>query len=269
VPGRQVADEDAETLAFEAFGVRIGVEVEGSGLIDRVRQILPPGSRPCRPEGIDPILTLRAEASPSTWKVSRRGEALASELPPESALELLERELRTLVALDAPEHVFVHAGVVGHRGAAIVIPGSSLSGKSTLTAELVRAGGEYYSDEYAPLDASGLVHPFPKPLSIRNERFVQVDHHVDALGGVAGEDALPVGLVAITHYESGADWHPRRLSSGEGALAVLSHTVPAQSRPAQALETIGRALEGALILEGVRGEADTLAPSLLAELERA
>ena len=43
-------------------------------------------------------------------------------------------------------------------------------------AALVRAGAEYYSDEFAPLDAGGLVHPFAKPLSIRNERFVQVDH---------------------------------------------------------------------------------------------
>ena len=162
-----------------------------------------------------------------------------------------------------------HAGVVGHQGAAIVMPGSSHAGKTSLVAALVRAGAEYYSDEYAPLDTVGLVHPFAKPLSIRNEQYIQVDHHVDSLGGVAGEKPLPVRAVVVTSYESGGWWRPRRLSSGEAVLALLAHTVPAQGRPAQALQTISRALERATVIEGARGEADAIAPLLLDELERA
>ena len=158
----------------------------------------------------------------------------------------------------------MHAGVVGHRGAAILIPGSSHAGKTSLVAALVRAGADYYSDEFAPLDAAGLVHPFAKPLSIRNEQYVQVDHHVAALGGVAGDEPLPVGAVVMTTYEAGRGWRPRRLSSGEAVLALLSHTVPAQSRPTEALRTISRSLERATVIEGARGEADTVAPLLLA-----
>ena len=51
-------------------------------------------------------------------------------------------------------------------------------------------------------------------------------------------------------------------------LALLAHTVPAQSRPTQAVRTITRSLEHATVIESTRGEADTVVPLLL-ELARA
>lgn len=49
----------------------------------------------------------------------------------------------------------------------ILIPGHAESGKSTLTAGLVRAGFDYLSDELAVLDpASGRVEPYQRPISI-------------------------------------------------------------------------------------------------------
>src|ERR671929_229610 len=87
-----------------------------------------------------------------------------------------------------------HAGVVGWQGRAILIPGRSFSGKSTLVAALVRAGATYYSDEFAVLDERGRVHPFPKKLSMRLEgsarpRFAPVEE----LGGRRGTTPLRVG----------------------------------------------------------------------------
>ncbi|MEP7147984.1 MAG: hypothetical protein ABI857_03805, partial [Acidobacteriota bacterium] len=73
--------------------------------------------------------------------------------------------LRIVVAEHARDCVFIHAGVVGWKGKAIVIPANSFQGKTTLVAELVKNGAEYYSDEYAILDEKGLVHPFPRDLS--------------------------------------------------------------------------------------------------------
>jgi len=57
--------------------------------------------------------------------------------------------------------------VVAWRGRAILLPGRSYVGKSTLVMELVRAGAVYYSDEYAVLDARGRVHPFAQPVALR------------------------------------------------------------------------------------------------------
>jgi hypothetical protein len=255
-----------ETLTFECFGVRMRLDVSAAEGLEDVTDLLPPGSRPCSADALDAELTLRG--ANSDYALDRNGETLADGLRREIGLAVLERELRTLVALNAPAHIFVHAGVVGHQGAAIMTPGSSLAGKTSLVAALVRAGATYYSDEFAPIDASGLIYPFPKPLSLRDEHFTQVDHRVDALGGIAGEAPVPAGLVVLTSYEERAGWNPRRLSSGEAVLAVLGHTVPAQTRPDEALAAISRALDGAVVLEGTRGEADEVAQLLLNEAER-
>ena len=71
------------------------------------------------------------------------------------------------VAEEARRGVFVHAGVVGWKGRALVLPGKSGAGKTTLVAELIRAGATYYSDEYAVLDERGRVHPYARPLAVR------------------------------------------------------------------------------------------------------
>ena len=57
----------------------------------------------------------------------------------ESVLEQFARYLMVHVANHAPDRVFLHAGVVGWRGHALVLPGTSFAGKTTLVAELVRA----------------------------------------------------------------------------------------------------------------------------------
>jgi hypothetical protein len=252
-------------LSFRSFGVRARVIVPAAQ-VDRALKLIPPGSEPCSPTELEATFELSADAA-DTYSLIRAGKTLAGKLGLELALDVLERDVRALVALRAPHHVFVHAGAVAHRGAAIVVPGASLAGKSTLVAALVRAGAQYYSDEFAPLGDDGLLYPFAKPLSLRNDLFVQTDHHVDALGGVAGERPLPVGVIIVTSYQAGAAWRPRRLTSGEAALALLSHAVPAQVRPAQALRAIRRSIENASVIEGARGEADAVAPLMLAELD--
>jgi hypothetical protein len=147
--------------------------------------------------------------------------------------------------------------VVGWRGRAMVIPGRSFSGKSCLVAALVRAGASYFSDEYAVIDEQGLAHPYPKPLSIRG-----VDGEptrktpVEALGGRAAVDPLPVGLVVLTVYRTEARWSPVRLTSGQAVLALLENTVLARYRPGVALNTLQRVASGALALRGERGEAE-------------
>ena len=79
----------------------------------------------------------------------------------EYALTMLESQIQGHIALDATEFVFIHAGVVADGGRAIVIPGLSFSGKTTLVRALVEAGAVYYSDEFAALDENGRVLPTP------------------------------------------------------------------------------------------------------------
>jgi hypothetical protein len=241
------------TIAWEAYGAEGTVTAGSPELLARIDAILPPGwkLRPAREE--DKAFSLREEG-PGRYSVFYEAQPLGGEVELELALELLEAQLRAHVAAMAPDYIFVHAGVVSHRGRAVLAPGPSFAGKTTLVRELVRAGAEYYSDEYAVLDDKGLVHPYGEPESIRD---------------TAGDEPLRVGLVAITEYRPGAEWDPRPRTQGEGVLALLANTVPAHLRPEQALATVTRALDDATILESHRGEASDTAEALLRSLAAA
>jgi hypothetical protein len=180
---------------------------------------------------------------------------------------LFQSDLHLFVAELARRRVFLHAGVVGWCGRAILIPGRSFSGKTTLVTELIRVGATYYSDEYAVLDASGRVHPYPRPLAIREDKSGRPTRYpVEALGGVAGIKPLPVGLVLVSQYRPGARWRPRPLSPGQGALALLENAVSIRRQPEVVLPTLQRVVAGSRIVKSARGEARHMAEEVLEDL---
>jgi hypothetical protein len=258
---------DQHALAFEAFGVTAALSANRPELVERLRPLMPPGSEPRPPSEAERRFALIAEEG-GTYAFALNDEPpLNRGLELELALMLLDSQVRLYVGVKAPDSVFIHAGVVGHRGAAIVVPGRSFAGKTMLVTALVRAGATYYSDEFAVLDEQGLVHPYAKPLSLRGDDLMQTDHPVESLGWTAGSEPLPMGAIVITSYRTNAEWRPRRLTSGEGAMALLANAVPARERPAQVMRAISRAAEGAIAISSDRGEADEVAPLLLAELD--
>ncbi len=174
LPVVRTDSEAGRRLMIEAFGVTVEVTADPQHL-EAIRPILPPGGR---------RVTIRPDAGRFELISSKHGllevicdgESVSS-LPVdlEVAFGILDAQMRMHIALHAPDHVFVHAGAVGVGGQAIVLPGKSFAGKTTLAAALVRAGAEYCSDEYAALDADGRVHPYPKPLSVRTGGLVAED----------------------------------------------------------------------------------------------
>ncbi len=246
-------------LAFEAFGVVVEVTVADGDLLHAVREVLPPGRREAQDR-----------AASASFSVLGDGTVLhdGSEIAPAEderfkVLARLGSAIRDHVALHAPAHVFVHAGVVALGDAVIVIPGSSHSGKTTLVAELLRAGALYCSDEYAVVDADGWIHPYPKPLGVRatgGDRFGTPVTIPVARVAVA---PLRARLVVVTRYEAGVTWAPADLTPGEGALSLLEHTIPAHSRPAESLAAAGRVAGDARVLAGPRGEAQAVARRLV------
>lgn len=188
----------------------------------------------------------------------------------DQVIETFASDLRLFVAETALRRVFVHAGVVGWRGRAILIPGQSMSGKTSLVVELLRAGATYYSDEYAVLDEQGRVHPFPKTISIRDRGlYRQTEYAVEDFGARAGVKPLPVGLVIVSSYKAGARWRPQKVSAGQAILELLAHTISARQQPEKALTVLQRAVAGASVLKGVRGEAHEVVDALLKQGMRA
>lgn len=179
---------------------------------------------------------------------------------------VFEREVQLAVAQKARGKVFVHAGVVGWRGRAIIIPAKSFSGKSTLVRALVKAGATYYSDEYAVLDKGGNVYPFARQLSLRDENYSNQKISFEELGGRVGKRPLPVGVVLVTKFRERAKWRPRVLTPGLGTLELLANTVMARSGQPIVLEVLTRVAKNAKILKSARGEANSFAKSLLEQL---
>src|SRR5690606_4458520 len=114
---------------------------------------------------------------------------------------LFNSMIRVRIGINTKDYVFLHAGTVGFNGKAVIVPGNSYSGKTTLVAELVKAGCEYYSDEYAILDRDGMVHPFARDLSVRHSETDIRDVSVESLSGREGNEPLPVGAVFLTKFE--------------------------------------------------------------------
>ena len=257
-----------------SYGVRVGVRATDPDVLTRVVGLLPPGWKPARPGTVERLYSLRvggAQTRPGLRRFNllyADAYRLSRKMELDDVLKALESDLQLYVAEQARRRVFVHAGVVRWRGQGIVIPGRSLSGKSTLVRELVKAGATYYSDEYAVCDSQGRVHPYPKPLSLRENG----DGRPKPLGAKAmegigrpGVKPLPVGLIVVTKYRPGARWRPRQLSPGRSVMALLKHTVSARRQPRVAFTTLRQAVSGsgALVLQGARGEADEMVESLL------
>jgi hypothetical protein len=257
-----------EPMSFEAFGVQVELTLGDPELETDVREILPPGWRRCVPGASAGRFGLW-QTGDDAYDVTVHGDRLLQHGTLAVALTMLDAQIRLFIAARTRDWVFVHAGVVAYDGRALLIPGESFSGKTTLVAALVEAGATYYSDEYAVLDDAGLVHPYLRPLSIRSGYTISTQERDAAeLGEVAGEERAELGAVAITRYQPGVEWKPKRLSTGQGIVALLANTVPAQERPEQSLRALRHAMSGATVLEGDRGEAAPIASALLVELTR-
>jgi hypothetical protein len=251
-------------LSIDAYGVRVGLRASVAGALPALERAVPPGARVRHDTAADDIeYSIIANDDERTHRVFVDEEPLIRGASLEEATSALESHLQFHVAVAARTRLFVHAGVVGWRGGAILLPGRTFAGKSALVAALVGAGATYYSDEYAVLDDAGRVHPFARTLSLRDATGRARRVSPEALGAI-GDAALPVRFVIATRYLDGAEWRPRAMSPGETVLALLENTLAVRTRPADAVRMLAAAVRGAAGIRGLRGDASVVVEHLLA-----
>jgi len=262
----------AAGVAFTSFGLSIGVRVNTPDVPADVLACLPPGWVRQDSPVVDYLLSLRLGGVRPRPGV-REFHLLYSELRPSTrttdrdvALTILETEIQLHIARQAQNRVFVHAGAVGWRGRAIVLPGKSHAGKSTLVKALLEAGATYYSDEFAVFDAQGNVHPYPRRLSLR--RPGGMDRvPAESLGAETGKDALRVGMIVRTEYRPGAEWQPQRLSSGKTLMELASHAMPEVTQTAAGQDALGHLALSVPAYRSFRGEAVSAAADILRAMD--
>jgi hypothetical protein len=261
--------------SFVSYGVRIGLRASGADGLQALKGWLPRAVKPSRATVVQGLYSLiLGGAGPRSGVkrfhvLYRDAQRLARSLDLDEIRRTFDRDISMLVGEAASRRVFVHAGVVGFKGGAVVVPGKSFSGKTTLIQALVAQGGVYYSDEYAVLDARGRVFPWAEPLSIRPDgaRKRGQSHSPDSLGIVAGRISLPVRLVVLTSFEKGRRFRPRKLTPAAGTLGLLEHTLPARKRPRAALRALTSAVSDAQVIRGPRGEAREAARAIVRLLD--
>ena len=186
---------------------------------------------------------------------------IARSIDEDAVIAFVRSDIERAIAERARTRVFVHAGVVGWRGGAIVIPGATHSGKTSLVRALVRAGAVYYSDEYAVLDDLGRVHPFARPLAPRGDDDLPT---ATASTQIEGRRPLPISHVVATRFIAGAEWRPQFLTRAETFMALLRNTVAVRSVPDRAMRALQASVATASGHESARGDAAATARALLA-----
>lgn len=240
------------------FGVRY--RVTGPAPQVQLDALLPPS--PTRAEDGSPAVTLELTEGVVIVEGERR---CTLSTDPAAAAQQLSSEIELQCAARAPAVVVVHAGSVSVGGRALLLPGRSLAGKSTLTSALVDQGAGYLSDEYALLTPAGRVLPYPRSIRLRQEQ-TAVRRLLPTEPTPVAADGMTMGGVADLRWSPESGWSVTELSRGEAVLALLANAVAAQLAPERCLQATSAAVASSWALRGTRGAASEAAGHLLAAM---
>jgi hypothetical protein len=166
--------------------------------------------------------------------------------------------IKSLTALRA-----VHAGAVLLGERALLLPGITHAGKSSLVAELLRRGATYFSDEYALIDSEGHVHPYPRPLLLRNGSSEQSPVLPAECNARTGNSSAPVGWILSLEYRPEGAWSVEAVPQSEALLILLRNTPHILSESPDLVAVFQRAVAGATCYTGHRSDADAAVNQIL------
>lgn len=262
-------------FAFESYNVKIGIRSNDHKLINQCREVLnfifPTGWSEINYDNHAHLFSVYlAKSGQQNSYIYKNNDLVGTQLTKNFKFDALESQLRLTVAEFAEDFVFLHAGAVAYRKKAIIIPGVSFSGKTTLVAELSKRGLEYYSDEYAVIDKKGFLHPFPKKLSMRGivDDYTQVEIAVEEMGGKKGIEPVSIGMILVTKYKKNAKFKPEQISTGKGIIESLANSVSVRQNPELVLQTLSLVTAGAKVIKTNRNEVKGFADKFLSYLEK-
>ena len=215
-----------------------------------------------------PGICLRIAEHPGGFEVQVNQRPAASARTLDDAALLAVKALDDVLIHSIAALRAVHAGAVLIDGRALLIPGSTHAGKSSLVAELLRRGASHFSDEYALIDSTGRVHSYPRPLLLRNGCPSQSLVLPQELGAEFAGRPAPIGSILAVNYVPGGEWQIDERSQGEAVMLLLRNTPHEMSQSPEMIEFFLRAAAGAVCWEGQRGDVADAATELLRLIRR-
>ena len=179
----------------------------------------------------------------------------------DDALRGLSNGVHFLLGMRSPM-TFLHAGAVEIDGEAVVFPGRSRWGKSTLVERLVDEGCGYMSDEYAVISPEGTVFPLAKPIRIRTGDGTRATYRCPT--GVGAPGGLPCSALILTRYRKKASWSPVPLTLGNAVLRTLPSALRSNDAAEKVLTSLTAMGRTAAFYEGPRGEGEPTADDIRA-----
>lgn len=165
----------------------------------------------------------------------------------DAALQSLTQQVTYhLIAAQSGHLLLFHAGAVSHpdsgRSLVFVAPGGT--GKTTLARTLAKDYG-YLTDETVGMEASGLIHPYPKPLSLRRGATCSKrEASPDELGLLPAHPTPVLARVVLLRRNAGPSAAPVLEELGTlDAVGTLLAETSALNRFPQPLQTLARLLE--------------------------
>lgn len=190
-----------------------------------------------------------ARLSNRLYQARRDDEPLESPTSQARAEAQLANHLHLWVAEHCRQRIMIHAGVVAWGTRVLLLPGRSMSGKSTLVEALCRHGASYWSDDLAVVHPEGRTSPYVLPLSRRLTR--------DAVFmPQPAQRSATVVAVLFSHFHKAGNNRLRPLGQAHGLRQLLGHC-PALSRHPERVLPIAADLARRVTFHHLqRGEAE-------------
>jgi hypothetical protein len=202
-----------------------------------------------------PDLALRIDQAAGEFRLSTGDGVLASAAEPRGLVRALIQALDETIVQRLTTLRAVHAGAVMYGGRVLLFPGATHAGKSALVTELLRRGATYFSDEYALIDAEGCVHPYPRPLLVRNGSAEQAPLLARECDAPVGDAPAPVGWIFAIRYQPDGEWDITAMSQGEALMTLLRNTPHTLAESPEMVGVFQRAVARARSFAGRRGDA--------------
>jgi hypothetical protein len=235
--------------------------------------------------------TLPDRSDPTWYRVTAGDEIVYTSLLEGSLVShlLMDVNARAAAACRDDGTVPLHAGTVAGAFGAIVLPGASHSGKTTITTALAASGHRFVADEVSRLDPDRLtIAPYGKPVALRSasvellapsidrlrrpgsrfeidERFVPPSELATTTGGVAAQP-VEVSAIVFPRYDATGPHRFAALSPAETLERLMQCTLGVVSTPVgvdvfRILERLVRAVPGhELVYTELRAALDELVP---------
>jgi hypothetical protein len=195
------------TGSFAALDARIGFVCPDEEIAAVIADALGPLRLDAPPE----IIVEIHEVDAVGWSMQvGTAEPVALGSPLAVALRAIG-EVNNLAVASVPDDLVLHAGAVVDRGRAVLLPGGSNHGKSTLTTALVADGFSYLTDEAAAIAEGLRVRAYPKSIVLDPGSFP-----------LFPELAPADDLEGLARAVAGREWHvdPGRVGSVSGPSPV-------------------------------------------------